>query len=47
MFGVVFFVLKGGGGGGGVLEYGLHNMAEKCNHRMFWDKNLLHTNSVF
>ena len=32
MFAVVFFVLKKGRGGG--LEYGLHNRAERCNHRM-------------
>ena len=41
----VFFLLTGGGGGG--VEYGLHNMAEKCNTRMSQGKNLLHTNSVF
>ena len=44
MFAVVLFFFEGGGGG---LEYGLHNMAEKCNHHMSQGKNLLHTNSVF
>ena len=41
-----FFVLIDGGRGGG-LEYGLHNRAERCNHRMSQGKNLFHTNSVF
>ena len=49
MYAVVVFSFEGvgGGGGGGGLEYGLDNMAEKCNHHMSQGKTLLHTNSVF
>ena len=35
MFAVVFLCFLFFLGGGGCLEYGLHNMVEKCfNHRM-------------
>ena len=33
--------------GGRSLEYGLHNMAERCNHQLSQCKNLLHTSLVF
>ena len=41
MFAVVFFVLKEGG-----LQYGLHNRAERCNHRMSQGK-ICFTQTVF